>query len=163
MAEMIQIKVLSADAQRRLSQLLANAQNQAGAMKAISVAMLYSTEQNFRQQGRPAWKPMSTLTRLSRGPGAKLLQKSGKLAHSITPGNSSTQAWVGTNVPYAAHQQFGTKAHLIKAKKGKALAFAGMFRKQVKHPGLHARPFLQLTGGDQFDILGIAADHLLKS
>lgn len=49
------------------------------------------------------------------------------------------------NAPYAAHVEYGTKAHEIKPKKGKALKFKvggkDVFAKSVKHPGTKKQPF----------------------
>ena len=44
---------------------------------------------------------------------------------------------------YAQIVEFGSKAHLIKPKKGKALAFAGGAHGVVHHPGAHAKPFMR--------------------
>ena len=41
--------------------------------------------------------------------------------------------------------EFGTKAHTIKAGKGKVLWFGGEGHKQVKHPGTSAKPFIRPT------------------
>ena len=41
--------------------------------------------------------------------------------------------------------EFGTKAHTIRAGKGKVLWFNGEGRKQVSHPGIPARPFIRPT------------------
>lgn len=158
---MIDLKLDDKNLQRGLSLLLERSRNPSQAMRAIAATMLSAVEMNFRQEGRPKWKPMSALTRQSRGVGAKLLQRSaGGLAASIAMGSNTNQAWVGSNKPYAAFHQFGTKPYTIKAKNGKALKFAGKFRKQVKHPGLPARPFLQLTSVDKQDILDVIAHHL---
>ena len=41
--------------------------------------------------------------------------------------------------------EFGTQAHTIRAGKGKVLWFGGQARKQVKHPGTSAKPFIRPT------------------
>jgi phage gpG-like protein len=50
---------------------------------------------------------------------------------------SSVESSIGSNVEYAGIHEFGgqTRPHIIRAKNGKALMFAGIFRKSVKHPG----------------------------
>jgi phage virion morphogenesis protein len=156
----ISLSIDDRQVQAGLRTLIERSSNPARAMVAISKRMLESTEMNFRQQGRPKWKSMAASTAAMGGAGRKLLQKSGAMAASIQMGSSSTEAWVGTNKPYAAFQQFGTKAHTIKAKNKKVLAFGGKFAKQVNHPGLAPRPFLALTEGDKSDILSIIGAHL---
>lgn len=45
---------------------------------------------------------------------------------------------------YIAHWiEFGTAAHTISGKNGKALAFAGGVYKEVHHPGIKAAPFMR--------------------
>ncbi|CDF65223.1 HK97-gp10 family putative phage morphogenesis protein [Campylobacter fetus] len=58
---------------------------------------------------------------------------------SVTIGNSKL-------APYAKFVHFGTKPHIIRVKKAKALANkkAGLcFGKQVNHPGTKAQPYLE--------------------
>jgi phage gpG-like protein len=56
---------------------------------------------------------------------------------------------VGSDRKYAAIHQLGgtTRAHLIKARKAKALRYGGRFSRSVKHPGsrIPARPFIPVT------------------
>ena len=53
-------------------------------------------------------------------------------------------AKVGTNVDYAPHVEFGTKAHTIKVKSAKVLTDGKkFFGKVVNHPGTVAQPFLR--------------------
>lgn len=53
-----------------------------------------------------------------------------------------------------------TAPHRITSKKG--LAFNGIVRKAVNHPGsvIPARPFLQLTTGDEEQLLRDVAEYL---
>lgn len=44
---------------------------------------------------------------------------------------------------YAHMVEQGTKAHIIRAKKGKTLAIGGGLLKQVDHPGATAKPFMR--------------------
>lgn len=51
-------------------------------------------------------------------------------------------------VSYAQFVHEGTRAHVIRARRKKALRFTGrggvvVFRRQVNHPGTRARPFLE--------------------
>jgi phage virion morphogenesis protein len=149
-------------------------------MRHIAGIIQTEVEDNFEAQGRPRWAPLKPSSLLSkyrrdlttrRGNarrdggarfreairGNKILQGRGRLAASITGQSSATQAIVGTNVIYGAIHQFGgkTKPHVIRARRAKALAFGGILRKQVNHPGsnIPARPFLALgpQGGTRIE------------
>jgi len=81
--------------------------------------------------------------------------KFGRLRGSITEKILKMQGIVAVNVDYAGAVEFGSKPHIIRPKRKKALAFkpAGGFRfwnesgrvvrKEVKHPGAKAQPFLR--------------------
>lgn len=129
-------------------------------MRLVAGNMLAAVEDNFEAEGRPKWAGLQPGTiaqreRSGHWPG-KILQRSGRLKNSITQHWDDRQAVVGTNVIYAAIQQFGgkTKAHTIKPKNKKALAFGGRVLRSVKHPGsnIPARPFLALTQQDLDDL-----------
>ena len=88
--------------------------------------------------------------------------KTGRLRRSLSMrslgGEDAPSAEVGTNVEYAAIHEYGgqTKAHIIEAVNGKALAFMGkdgamVFRKVVHHPGskMPERSFLRSTLTEQ--------------
>ncbi len=69
-----------------------------------------SVEENFRVEGRPAWTPLAPSTlrkRRQSGSNAKILQRTGRLAASITPDSGRDYAVVGINVVYAPIQHFG--------------------------------------------------------
>lgn len=54
----------------------------------------------------------------------------------------------------------GTDPYVITPKKAKALAFAGIVRKRVNHPGLSARPLVGLPPSDQALVDNVAGDYL---
>ena len=60
----------------------------------------------------------------------------------------------------AIFHQDGSRAHVITAKKAKALKFGGIYRKRVKHPGLHARTLVGFPESDQQLVGDVTADHL---
>lgn len=149
-------------------------------MRQIAGIMHTEVEDNFDAQGRPRWAPLlpSSLTskyrhdvttrkgrarrdNVSRFRDAvrqnKILQASGQLASSVVMFSSATEAIVGSNKVYAAIHQFGgtTRAHVIRARRKRALAFGGILRKSVNHPGskIPARPFLALgpEGGTRIE------------
>lgn len=65
--------------------------------------------------------------------------KQGEIVYLIKPGRGKkANAW------YAHLIEFGTAAHIIRAKKKKVLAANGtVYGKVVRHPGTHPRPFLR--------------------
>lgn len=176
----ISIKI---DDTRALAALDRVARIQAGApvlMRQIAGIMHTEVEDNFDAQGRPRWaalKPSSLASKYRREAVTrkgnarrdnigrfqnavkqnKILQASGQLASSVVMSSSATQAIVGSNKVYAAIHQFGgkTRPHVIRARRAKALAFGGILRKSVNHPGskIPARPFLALgpDGGTRIE------------
>lgn len=90
--------------------------------------------------------------------GGVLARRSGRLAQAIARRETEDAGIVSVavgfdpaRVPYGAIQEFGgtTRAHLIAAKRGRALAFSLggqlVFARQVNHPGAHipAHSFLR--------------------
>lgn len=119
-------------------------------MKRVSASMLAAVEQNFEEQGRPRWAPLSALTvaertRTGHWPG-KILQRSGRLKNSISQHWSRDMAVVGTNLIYARIQHAGG---VIRARKAKALRFGGVAVQSVRIP---AREFFKLTAQDLADL-----------
>lgn len=161
---MINLIVKDQEVQATLRRLLEKSQNTEPAMAGIAARMLAAVEDNFRAEGRPTkWKALKASTlaaRAAKGRSGKILQASGKLAASNTPFHSRTVAGVGTNRPYAAAMNNGSKPHEIKPRHKKALAFGGKVFKRVKHPGTVARPFYVLTDGDKADLIEIMKRHL---
>ncbi|WP_062789386.1 phage virion morphogenesis protein [Aquitalea pelogenes] len=181
---MISLNVKINSVEQTLRRLQQATSHTAPLMRNIAGIMADAVEQNFAEEGRPAWlglKPSSWLSRAGaltkRGQvsaarferkvrGGKMLQDSGRLASSITPASDANSAQVGTNVKYAAIHQFGgqTSAHTIRPRNKKALAWATGRHpvKQVNHPGskIPARPFLQLTAWDEGEIERAVEDYL---
>ena len=62
---------------------------------------------------------------------------------------SPTEIKIGFNIFYAQYHHFGTQPYTISPKKAKALAFGGVVRKRVHHPGLPARPLLGFPEDDR--------------
>jgi len=143
---MVTIKIDSEQLQKELKKLLQLARDRRPLMKNIAGMMHNAVEENFAQEGRPKWIPLSPITiaaRQKKGywPG-QILQQTGKLAASISSYADNDQAVVGTNVVYAAIHQFGGKA-------GRG--------KKVNIP---ARPYLQLTDEDMEEILKAVKEYL---
>jgi phage virion morphogenesis protein len=143
---MITIKIDSEQLQKELKKLLQLARDRRPLMKNIAGMMHNAVEENFAQEGRPKWIPLSPKTiaaRQKKGywPG-QILQQTGRLAASITQYADNDQAVVGTNAVYAAIHQFGGKA-------GRG--------KKVNIP---ARPYLQLTDENMEEILKAVKEYL---
>jgi hypothetical protein len=74
--------------------------------------------------------------------------RTGTLRRSITSRveDGGNRGVVGTNVPYARPVHEGSKPHIIRPRRAKALRFqAGgetVFAKFVRHPGTRGQPFL---------------------
>lgn len=82
--------------------------------RSISIEFLSQTEANLEAEGRPQWLGLKASTiesRTRRGtwPG-KIMQESGRLAASFTPGYDSDSAWIGSIKKYAAIQHAGGQA-----------------------------------------------------
>lgn len=82
--------------------------------RAVSAEFLTQTQANLDAEGRPSWlglAPSTIAQREKRGtwPGM-IMQETGQLAASFTPGYDSDSAWIGSNKKYAAIQHLGGDA-----------------------------------------------------
>lgn len=145
------------DLERLLDELERRVKNRAPLMEKIAGIMMNAVDENFIHGGRPLWTPLKYRD-------GKPLQMSGRLHGSIHPWHDNDSAVVGTNVVYAAIQNFGgkTRAHEIRPRHKKALAFGGRFARKVNHPGsdIPARPFLVLTEVDCEEIRQAILDSI---
>lgn len=120
-------------------------------MAEVSGILLDAVEENFEQEGRPPWAPLSPVTLQRRGAGAKILQDSGQLAASIEPGYDDDSSWVGTNDPKTTTHHFG-------ARQG---AFGTSSRGgPIPWGDIPARPFMELKEDGEMDILDAFQRHL---
>lgn len=94
------------DFERSLGELILKMEHRQPLMKVLAHSMWDAVEENFAQQGRPAWMGWSRKYAKQRGPG-QILQRSGRLASSVIPYSDNDAAVVGTNVVYAAIHNFG--------------------------------------------------------
>jgi phage gpG-like protein len=114
--------------------------NKRPVLEAMGLALVGVTQRAFNDESlRPsAWAPKKTAD------GRPLLKRSGLLWRSARivalDGASVT---VGTDRPYAAAHQFGTRPFTIRPKAKRALYWPGARHPvgAVHHPGLPARPF----------------------
>lgn len=140
MSEPIEIKLDLKEVEDKLIDLANKGTNMRPLMKNIAGIFAYSTEENFKNEGRPdKWTDLAETTKKQRKkkghwPGS-ILQVEGKLAASINTYYDDDSAIIGSNLDYAAIHQLGGDA-------GK--------NKKVKIP---ARPYLFLTKDDKEEIL----------
>lgn len=138
--EPIEIEFDSDEVKNALLKLAERSENLRPLMKNIAGIFAYSTEENFKEQGRPEkWVDLAEITKQRRTKQKKwpgqILQVSGILASSINTYYDNDSAIIGSNLSYAAIHQLGGQAGKNKA---------------VTIPD---RPYLQLTEDDYDEIL----------
>lgn len=114
MSEPIEIKLDNKEVESRLLDWVKRSENLRPLMKNIAGIMADSTEENFKEEGRPKWKDLSEKTKTARKktghyPG-QILQVSGQLALSVTTQYDDSSAVIGSNKVYAAIHQLGGQA-----------------------------------------------------
>ena len=148
MTESIEIKIDNKEVESRLLDLAQRSENLRPLMKNIAGIFAYSTEENFKNEGRPdKWTELSESTIKQRTknkqwPGM-ILQVSGQLASSVNTYYDNDSAVIGSNLKYAAIHQLGGQAGL---------------NKSVEIP---ARPYLKLTDEDFEEIIAATQNFLL--
>jgi hypothetical protein len=119
-------------------------------------------DQGLDPDGKP-WAPLaaSTLAEGKRKGGP--LNKTGRMLdnfHYQVHGDNLRLGFDKGDGFKAIFHQDGSRAHVITAKKGKALKFGGIYRKRVNHPGLPVRRLVGFPESDQQLVADVAADHL---
>lgn len=105
----IEIRLDNKMVEEALLELAQKTSNLRPLMKNIAGVMADSTEENFKEEGRPKWQDLSEVTKTARRktghyPG-QMLQVSGQLALSINTQYDDVSAVIGSNKVYAAIQQ----------------------------------------------------------
>lgn len=96
------------DFEKSLGKLINELENREPIMRELAAAMADAVEENFAREGRPEWMGWKSNAYWAKRRGGKILQKSGRLAKSITQYSTNDEAVVGTNVKYARiHQEGG--------------------------------------------------------
>lgn len=136
----IEVKLDNKEVQDKLLKLASKCENLRPLMKNIAGIFTYSTEENFKKEGRPdKWVDLSESTKKQRTKKRKwpgqILQVSGQLASSVNTYYDNDSSIIGSNLVYSAIHQLGGQA-------GK--------NKKVKIP---PRPYLKLTDDDFDEIL----------
>lgn len=138
--EPIEIKIDNKTVNEKLLELAKRGENLRPLMKNIAGIFASSTEENFKEEGRPdKWTELSEITKEKRKKKDKwsgqILQIEGQLVSSVNTQYDDNSAVIGSNLDYAAIHQLGGKA-------GR--------NKKVEIP---ARPYLKLTDDDFEEIL----------
>ena len=146
--EPIEIKIDNKKVEKALLEIAQKTSNLRPLMKNIAGIMADSTEENFKEEGRPKWKDLSEKTKTERKktghyPG-QILQVSGQLALSVTTQYDDTSVVIGSNKVYAAIHQLGGQA-------GKN-----------KKTTIPARPYLVVTDDDFEDILSQTQKYITE-
>ncbi len=137
--EPIEIKIDNKEVNKKLLDLATRGENLRPLMKNIAGIFAYSTEENFKVEGRPKWQDLAESTKKQRKkkgtyPGL-ILQVTGQLASSVNTYYDDNSAVIGSNLDYAAIHQLGGQA--CKGHKTE----------------IPARPYLQLTDDDFAEII----------
>ena len=115
MSEPIEIKLNNKEIEKHLLELAKKAENLRPVMKNIAGILAYSTEENFKAEGRPdKWVNLAESTKKERQkkghwPG-QILQVTGQLASSVNTYYDNDCAIIGSNLDYAAIHQLGGNA-----------------------------------------------------
>ena len=138
--DFVEIKIDNKEVNERLLELAERGENLRPLMKNIAGILASSTEDNFREEGRPdKWQDLAESTKKQRTKKRKwpgqILQVEGKLAASVNTQYDDDSAVIGSNLDYARIHQLGGQA-------GK--------NHSVTIP---ARPYLKLTDSDMQEIL----------
>lgn len=82
--------------------------------------------------------------------------KTGELIESVEelpvtkPYPNHYKSGAKSDAPHAAHVEFGTAPHIIRAQEGSGLAFDGKVVSEVHHPGTEGRHMFQI-GAEEFE------------
>ncbi|VVD97904.1 phage virion morphogenesis protein [Pandoraea communis] len=166
MSEFVRIDIDDSRLQAGLKHLASAASDMTPAMRKIAATLESVVEENFEAEGRPRWTPSGR----AKSEAGVTLQKSGRLAASVTTDHNANTVVIGSNVVYARIHQLGgkTSPHVIRPRAKKALAFGGRVLASVNHPGsdIPARPFLPVTSDGALQpeatdaVLGTILRHL---
>jgi phage virion morphogenesis protein len=90
---MIKITIDDREIQKMLKDLAGRVKDRRPLMQKIAGIMQDAVDENFKQEGRPKWKP----SKRAQKQGGKTLQDTGSLATSISSRHDNNSAQIGTN------------------------------------------------------------------
>lgn len=123
----------------------------------IGAAMVTSTEMRFENQAGPDGSPWPPSIR-ALVEGGLTLQKTGALAQSITHQADAQGVEWGTNLVYAAPNQFGATIRPVSASKLRFRLPGNLGWRSADEVTIPARPFLGVDAEDETEILEILAE-----
>ena len=119
-------------------------------------------DQGLDPEGKP-WAPLAASTLAAGKRKGGPLKKTGRMLenfHYQVQADNLRLGFDGGDGFKAIFHQDGSRAHVITARKAKALKFGGIYRKRVNHPGLPVRRLVGFPESDQQLVADVAADHL---
>lgn len=109
--DFIEIKIDNQEVNKRLLDLATRGENLRPLMKNIADVFAYSTEENFKEEGRPKWTDLAEDTKKQRKKTGhylgQILQVTDQLASSISTYYDDNSAIIASNLDYAAIHQLG--------------------------------------------------------
>ncbi|MCQ8116147.1 phage virion morphogenesis protein [Methylomonas rosea] len=115
---------------------------------------------------KKAWKQLSELTLAAGDRKGGPLKKTGRMLASLNYQVSADTLILGfdgsRDAKLAGWHQGGTEPYLITPRQRKALAFAGIVRRRVNHPGLPQRELLGFPDSDKNLVEHVTIDHLTR-
>lgn len=146
MTDNLVIQVDDAKAQRWFAELVRRGRDLTELMLDIGEELKDSTQGRFKTGTAPDGTPWLPLRD---GSGRRPLLDTGGMRDDISPEVGPDWVEIRAGAKQARWHQEGTDPYVILPKKGKALAFGGLVRRKVNHPGLPARPFIGVSEEDE--------------
>lgn len=163
---MINVEFNDAEVQAALNNLAAGLTDMSKVMNEIGMFLVASTEKRFDGTEAPdgsQWAPRSPVTlaiyareKAKFGP---VLHKSGTLRQTIAHSYGPDEVTVGSNVLYAAVQQFGAAQGAFGASIGKDKKGRDHFH-SIPFGNIPARPYIGVSDSDRTGILDIVGEWL---
>lgn len=163
---MITIEINDAQVSAALAKISAHLDDLSPLMNEIGLFMVESTKQRFDNTETPqgtAWAPRSPTTikhyQRTKQKFGPVLHKTGDLRQSIFHAYDATSVSVGTNLIYAAVQQFGAAQGAFGAAIGRDKKGRDHFH-HIPWGNIPARPFLGLSDGDRGNLVDTVEEWL---
>jgi phage gpG-like protein len=163
----------NSEVRRLLRQITERFSNLRPVMDEIGDIAVMGVRGNFEAQGRPRWKPHSSVTVARRGVGARVLTDrgmAGGLMGSIHHRAFDKKVEVSTTKEYAAMQHFGAKkgqfgtiaARIPAHTRGGHAVRAHTRQMKIPWGNVPARPFMHIVEADQQEMLRTLLEYLTE-
>lgn len=130
----------------------------------IGEDLLRTNQRRHQQELDPdgvKWKPLADSTVSASGkPRRRILYANGDMLGSFNYQVQGNELALGFSDEKAKWHHDGTSPYTITPKKAKALAFGGIVRARVNHPGLPQRRLIGFPDGDRQLVLETIQDHI---